>query len=107
MSAILVIVSGVLLILGHVYARRGKLAPCTPGSIYYKEPENSAGVGEAVSQKSNPLEETADNAAAAESDGSAASESSDDTLDTEASDDDKNIPKEEKSDGQNESEDDI
>lgn len=105
LSAILVVVSGVLLILGHVYARRGKLAPCTPGSIYYKEPENSAGVGEAASEESKPLKETADNAACAESDGSATSESSD-TDDAKASDDDKSIPKEE-SDGQNESEDDI
>lgn len=105
LSAILVIVSGVLLILGHVYARRGKLAPCTPGSIYYKEPENSAGVGEAASEESKPLKETADNAACAESDGSATSESSD-TDDAKASDDDKSIPKEE-SDGQNKSEDDI
>ena len=105
LSAILVIVSGVLLILGHVYARRGKLAPCTPGSIYYKEPENSAGINEAASEESKPLKETADNAACAESDGGATSESSD-TDDAKASDDDKSIPKEE-SDGQNESEDDI
>ena len=106
LSAILVVVSGVLLILGHVYARRGKLAPCTPGSIYYREPENSASADEAVLEESKPPKETADDAAAAEADGGAASDSGD-ADDTDTSYDDKSIPKEDKSAGQNESEDDI
>lgn len=38
LSAVLVIVSAVLLVLGHIKARQGKLAPCTPGSVYYTAP---------------------------------------------------------------------
>ncbi len=35
LSAILVIASATLLIIGHIYAKKGKLMPATPGSIYY------------------------------------------------------------------------
>ena len=43
LSAVLVVVSVTLLCIGYFYVKKGKIAPATPGSIYYIEPEDENG----------------------------------------------------------------